>query len=118
MQTLRLTLARSVEDFVGVHDSIRVKDALDLPHDPDHIICFRVIQVLGLLETNSVFSTNATFVVTDERHDEWIDKVVETLLEVEVVVARNAAVQVQVAVTHVAVPNCNHRVLLFLAQSR
>ena len=73
---------------------MRIKYSLDLTHDPDHILGFREVQVLSLLETHSMFSTYATLVIPDKSHHKGIDQVIETLLEAVVVIAYNTAVQV------------------------
>ena len=65
-----------------------------------------------------MLSTHTAFMITDEGHHEWINKIIEPLLKVMVVIPWDTAIQMQVTVTYVAVTHSHDTVLLFLRESR
>ena len=65
------------------------------------------------MQPNSVFRTHTTLMISDEGHYEWIDQVVQSLLQIFVIVALQATVKMEIAVSHMAIAYSCNGILFF-----
>jgi len=55
-----------------IEDTIRVKSLLYLAHILYHCLTFAIVEILGFLSPNPMFSTNASFLFSDIVKDEGL----------------------------------------------
>ena len=60
-----------------------------------------------------MLGTHTTLTVSYEFHDEWVNDIVDALLEVKIVIAWNTAIQVKVAIADVPITYSDDRLFLF-----
>ena len=108
----------SWQNFVGVHDALRIQYPLDLPHDADHLLALRVAEIFLFRYSHSMLRRDATFRVSHELHDERVDDLVQSLLETRVLKAWADDCEVQISIRQMAVSSSIDRFSFLLAQTR
>ncbi len=62
-----------------------------------------------------MLSTHTTLMISHKSHYKGVNQVVQTFLKVSIIIAWDAAIQMQVTIAEMTVANCENRVFLCLA---
>lgn len=104
------------QQFVRVHDAVRVEHLLYLLHVLDHFLGLRVLQEVRFLVSDAVLGAHAASGISHEVHHERLYHLVQLLLVQLIVVSRNRHIEMQIAIANVAVSSGEHAFFLRLRE--
>ena len=91
------------EDLVWIHDAVRVKNTLNGFHVGYHLIALGVVQVGSLLETDTMLRADTSADTLHIVEDEGVNSIGKAVLQIKIIVARCAHVQVNISITDMAI---------------
>ena len=82
---------------------VGVECALNHSHRVYHCFALGVVQKVRLLDADSMLGAHTTLGLSHVVHHEWFNELLHTPLQVLIIVAREHHIQMQIAITYMAV---------------
>lgn len=97
-RALRVSVLRW-QQFVRVHNTIRIKNIFDFMHQTDGLLRLAIVQVVGPLKSDPMFSTYTSFVFSCKFHHKGVYQRVNFSLQFLIFVPRETDINMEISIS-------------------